>query len=212
VSYRPAVGGWPWACGLSLYELVSLGRHRWWWNLHWTVWREFRGLDIPATVQRHGGENPGELAYGETPTVTLTRILELANLPAGSRVVDLGAGRGLTVLACGLLGYQASGIELLPEYVERSRRAALRLAVGVDFLQGDMLELSWPAGELYLLNSTAFPKTFRDKLLRRLGGIKRKALIATYDWELPAETFERMVSLRLPVTWGTVLCSVHKLA
>jgi protein-L-isoaspartate O-methyltransferase len=183
-------------------EVLRFGHCGWWWKLRWAVWREFRDLDIAAIV---GGES-ADLSYGETPTVTLARILEVAELTPGARFVDLGAGRGVTVLAAALMGYSASGLEIVGEYVLRARRAAQRLAVEVEFRQQDFLQGEWPEGDLYLMNSTAFGEDMRDKLTERLRELGSQSMIVTYDWSLDPTHFEEQNALRLPVTRGTVMC------
>ena len=206
---RPKMGGWAWALGLSFVELCSLGLQPWWWRLHWAMWREFRDLSITETVRLHGGESPGSLAYGETPTLTLHKILELSGVPLGSRFVDLGSGRGVTVLGACLLGYEARGLELVGGYVERARRAAERLDISAEFVLGDLLKHQWPEAELYLLNSTAFSPEFREALLERLTKVG-DALLVTYDWSLPSEEFVELRAHRFPVTWGTVMCRFYR--
>ena len=42
------------------------------------------------------------------------RLLELADLPAGARILDMGAGAGEAVLLARQLGYAAEGIDLAP--------------------------------------------------------------------------------------------------
>ena len=58
------------------------------------------------------------------------RILELAELPAGASVLDLGAGAGETVALLRSLGFRAEGIDLAP----RSPQVA----------QGDLLRAAYP--------------------------------------------------------------------
>ena len=58
------------------------------------------------------------------------RMLELAGLPVGASVLDLGAGAGETVALLRGLGFRAEGIDLAP----RSPRVA----------QGDLLHAAYP--------------------------------------------------------------------
>lgn len=199
-----------WAGGLSLLEVLRFGPCWWWWRLRWAVIQEYRGFDIQEVVSRHTAGGAQELSYGETPTVTLARLFELADLEPRARFVDLGSGRGLTVLAAALMGYEACGLELLEEYVKRARNVARRLKIQAEFRHSDILEEPWPEAELYLLNSTAFPQGFRDRLTPRLASLQRASIIVTYDWELSDEFFQEISSLRLPVTLGTVLCRLYQ--
>ncbi len=199
-----------WICTLSAMEVLRFGTCRWWWQLRWATSQEFRGLDIRQVIEQYRQGDPGELSYGETPTVTLARILELTELPLGSGFVDLGAGRGTTVLAARLMGYRSGGVELIGEYLERAQRVAERLKLDVDLRHGNLLELDWPEGDLYLINSTAFPEGFRESLADRLEQLPPNTFIATYDWALSPERFEEQSALRLPVTRGTVDCRIFR--
>lgn len=202
--------GLPWALALNLYELAVFGFQPWWWRLHWAAFRGYRGLDPGRIVRGMGADNPGALAYGETTSLGLRRILEWAGLRPPARILDLGSGRGLVVFASLLQGFESHGIEIVPEYVQRARKVARALNLPADLRQADMLEAEWPEADLILINSTAFPFDFRHSLLPRLADSSRSTSIVTYDWALPEERFKLAVSGRLPVTWGTVLGRLYK--
>lgn len=72
------------------------------------------------------------------------------HLPAGARVLDLGAGFGSYVLAAREAGLDAIGIELAPFEVEFARRRSRRLRpqdeADTVYLQGDVRQLALPAG------------------------------------------------------------------
>ena len=67
--------------------------------------------------------HPGGIAHTR-------HLLDLASLPAGARILDLGAGAGESVLLMRELGYDASGLDLSPraEFVQ----------------QGDLLQTGLP--------------------------------------------------------------------
>lgn len=166
-------------------------------------------MDISQVVHKYGGEDPREYSYGETPTITVNAIADLAALSRNSRIVDLGFGRGLPVLAWTCLGFRGAGVELIPEYTERALATANRLGLDVDLRTGDILTADWPEGELYFINSTAFGESFREKLREKLLDLPADSQVATYDWEL-GEGFQETNQQRLPVTWGTVVCRIFR--
>lgn len=199
-----------WGTSLALFELCTVGRRAWWWRLHWEMFRQFRGLDPDRLVRDLRGNEPGSLAYGETPVSTARRIFELTKLPAGGRVADIGCGRGLVVLAAAQAGYQASGVEYFAQYVSRARSVAERLDLAVDLVVGDFLEVDLPEADLYMVGSTAFPEHVREVLAPRLASVSPPgAVVVTQDWFIEHPGFSRQGSLRLPVTWGTAVFTPH---
>ena len=71
------------------------------------------------------------------------RMIELAGLPAGASVLDLGAGAGDAVRLLHALGYEAKGIDLAPR--------------GENVTQGDLLHTPYPDGSFdAVLSQCAF--------------------------------------------------------
>lgn len=206
------VDPWEWARALALEEASLLQGYPWWGPLHREMRRSFGDLDPCAVTGLPEGQDPGALTYGETPAGTTYQLLRFLNLAPGSRIVDLGSGRGLVVLVAGLLGYQASGIELIEVYVERARQAGASLDLAVTFTQGNFLETAIPAAELYFVCSTAFPEDLRETLETRLAeAMPPASRVVTLDWHLADPRFAVEEAVRLPVSWGPSTFLVHRL-
>ncbi len=93
------------------------------------------------------------------------RLLALAALPVGSRILDLGAGEGESLPLLRSLGYEAAGLDLAPR------------GPGVE--KGDLLHAPWPDASFDgLLSQCAFflsgdlPGAYREAWrLLRPGGV-----------------------------------------
>ena len=116
---------------------------------------------------------------GQTHT---RRMLELAALPRGARILDMGAGAGETLRLLRALGFDAVGVDLAPR------------GEGVE--QGNFLHLSFPDGSFdAVLSQCAFfvsgdvPGALREanRLLKRGG----KLLLSDVFFEAPLPLMER---------------------
>ena len=110
------------------------------------------------------------------------RMLELAELPRGARVLDMGAGAGEALRLLRALGFDAAGVDLAPH------------GEGVE--QGDFLHLSFPDGSFdAVLSQCAFyvsgdvPGALREanRLLKRGG----KLLLSDVFFEAPLPLLKR---------------------
>jgi len=204
------MGAVTWNLSLHLYELARLGGHGWWWRLNYSHWRAFRGLHPMRIAKELVKQGTRSFAHGETYAVTVAKIIQTAALKSTERFVDLGSGRGLPALTAASLGFSSTGIEYIGSYVKRCNRVAQELALPARFVQGDLLSTDWPAGELYLISSTAFPIPFREALQEKLEQLPLGTKVVTQDWVLPPPF--RLETLQvLPVTWGTAKTCYHRL-
>lgn len=151
---------------------------------------------------------PESLAYGETPAVSVLRILEVSGLPPGGSFLDLGAGRGLAACVAACAGHPATGLEYFQEHVRVARSVAAELELACRFEQGDFLSAPLPPADLTYACSTAFGEATREALGRRLAeALPSGARLATLDWIPDPGAFEALQSFYVPVTWG-VACAV----
>ena len=103
-----------------------------------------------ASAQQEGGEpgaprlhQPGkDVQWVPTPPALVEKMLDLARLTPKDRLVDLGSGDGVLVIAAALRGARARGIEYEPSLVEYSKRKAAEAGVSrlTRFIRGDIFE------------------------------------------------------------------------
>ena len=78
--------------------------------------------------------------YRATPMAAVERMLDLAEVGPGTRLLDLGCGDGRIVLAAAKRGAQALGIDIDPERIALARTEARKagLETAARFEEGDL--------------------------------------------------------------------------
>jgi SAM-dependent methyltransferase len=102
------------------------------------------------------GQAGKDVIWVPTPDAVVERMLDMAEVKRGERVVDLGSGDGKIAIAAAKRGARARGIEFNPDMVEVSKRNAKQAGVEVDFQQGDIFKADFTDADvvtLYLLPS-----------------------------------------------------------
>jgi SAM-dependent methyltransferase len=76
--------------------------------------------------------------------VMAERLADAADLQAGERVLDIATGTGNAALAAARCGCRVTGIDYVPELLERGRTRAAAEGLDVDFVEGDAELLPFP--------------------------------------------------------------------
>lgn len=177
------------------------------WRAYWS-WNPDKVLDnLPLEEKRD------TLAYGETPAVSVLKILDICHqhFPQAETLLDLGAGRGIIAMTAACNGWEAIALEYLQEFLDRSEPLTRRLGWPVYWMQADFLATRLPKSDIIHVAATAYPQATRDSLADILAEqCGEDQGIVTQDWILDEERFEAMVSIRLPVTWGSSCFTLHK--
>ena len=114
-------------------------------------------LVLCVTVQRGGAINKLEEIFDDdylhtlpfmTPQQTereVAFLLEALQLPQGGRVLDIGCGYGRHAMEIAARGYKTVGLDLSLPLLIRATDAARRVGVNVDFVHGDMRDMTFDA-------------------------------------------------------------------
>ena len=74
------------------------------------------------------------------------RLVDAADLRAGTTVLDVATGSGNSALAAARCGCEVIGVDYVPELLERGRVRAAAEGLPVEFMEGDAENLSFPDG------------------------------------------------------------------
>lgn len=113
------------------------------------------------------GQRVNELVYGELPIFSALWLFWRAGVRRGSRVLDLGAGRGRPLIAAAWLGAaEARGVELLSAHVDATERVLA--SAGIRLETGDVKHAALATPTHVLLNWCGLSDETRSALELRL--------------------------------------------
>jgi SAM-dependent methyltransferase len=105
-----------------------------------------RPADLAAIKQRQRATwaSGDYSAVGALIVSVAERLVDRADLRAGSRVLDVATGSGNTAIAAARLGSDVVGIDYVESLLERGRERAAAERLHVDLRQGDAEDLPFP--------------------------------------------------------------------
>ncbi|WP_141619556.1 class I SAM-dependent methyltransferase [Myxococcus sp. AB036A] len=159
-------------------------------------------------VLQASGQIFKELMYGEMPVHTGVWLFWKAGLGPGSRLVDLGAGRGRTLLAARWLGAEARGIELMQHHVDLAREPVEK--AGAQLIVGDATRADLQDATHVFTNWTALTPRTRARLVERFRTCRPGTRILTVTRPVEAPGFTLLSKHRLLFTWGLEHVWIHE--
>ena len=141
-----------------------------------------------------------ELTYGATPMSVAVYVLWRAGLSEDGSLLDVGAGRGLVLLAARLLKAEARGIELVESHVVAVRDALRWVGATIEAGDGEGEDLF---GVTHIFCAwSAFSEGTRHRLTRdwRRAAPGTRVIVLTHPLVGEGFLFER--SMKVVVPWG----------
>src|SRR5262245_38863686 len=101
-------------------------------------------IEAFKNVQRAGWTYFIPLETWTTPPAA--RLVRLAGVRAGQRVLDAACGTGVVSVTAARLGAQVTGLDLTPELLARAKENAALAGVDIPFHEGDVEKLPFKDG------------------------------------------------------------------
>jgi SAM-dependent methyltransferase len=140
----------------------------------------------------------GTVPFVVTPDEVVERMLRIAEVGPGDRLIDLGSGDGRIVIrAAQKYGARGTGIEIDPSLIARSVASAQAAGVAsrVDFLAQDLFDADLSRASvitMYLLPEVNL------KLRPRLLALAPGTRIVSHDWDMGDWQADETQELRVP--------------
>lgn len=181
-------------------------------------------LPLPPTVTEttaaerapRVGQPGKDVIWLPTPDEMVVKMLDLAQVAPGERLVDLGSGDGRIVIAAAKRGALARGIEYDAEMVAHSRRLAAQAGVDVELVQGDIFASDFSHADvvtMFLLDA------LNERLRPTLLAMKPGTRVVSYrfgmaEWEPDAtitgelyDTFLWRIPAQVAGEWKAVIAN-----
>jgi len=151
---------------------------------------------VLAQTQTWGWDD-GTVPYVQTPMEIVERMLRMAEVKSGDRVIDLGSGDGRIVIEAAKRGASGLGVDLDPSLVKLATENAARAGVAdkaqfrvMDLFDADLSGATVVA--FYLLPE------FNEKLLPRLLKLKPGTRIVSHDGGIGDWHSDEKLEMRAP--------------
>jgi hypothetical protein len=145
-----------------------------------------------------GARGQEEVPFITTPDNVTLAMLEIAKVGPQDYVIDLGSGDGrIIVTAARRFGARGLGLEIVPDLVERSRRAAQAAGVAdrAHFREQDLFKADLaPASVITMYLLPEVNLQLRPKLLKLRPGTR----VVSHDWDMGDWTPDRTITLDVP--------------
>jgi len=153
---------------------------------------------LPASAQPQSwGWDDGTVPYVQTPMEIVERMMRMAQVGKGDRLIDLGSGDGRIVIEAAKRGATGLGVDLDPSLVRQATENAARQGVGerARFEVRDIFETDLSGATVvafYLLPE------FNAKLLPKLLRLKPGTRIVSHDGGIADWPPDERLEMRAP--------------
>jgi SAM-dependent methyltransferase len=146
--------------------------------------RTFTLAALAATLACSAHAQGEEVPFVTSPDNVTLEMLRLANVGPRDHVIDLGSGDGrIVILAAKRFGAKGLGVEIVPDLVERSRRAAADTGVAdrVRFEAQDLFQTDLsPATVVTMYLLPEVNMQLRPRILALRPGTR----VVSHDWDM----------------------------
>jgi len=158
----------------------------------------------------------GQEPYGETPLVTLQKIMRRVGLTKDDVVYELGCGRARTCFWLSLwLGCETVGVEHVDEFVAKATKLKNRFSVSnLCFIESDFLDVDWSPATVCYLYGTCLSTEAIFKCIEKVKTLKMGTKIVTISYSLleykNVPYIKLVESFEVAFPWGKTDCFIQE--
>ena len=191
---------------IKFKEFLKWGMNKTWLKIQFLLFREYF-LNSPFSIIKKYANKNDDFIYGETPLLTLDRILNDAGVTSDDVFVDLGCGRGLTLFGAYLSkNMKCVGIDLIEPFIKKGKKIALELKTDkIEFITNDITTYDFSTGNVFFIAGTTFDEELINKVAKKLSKVKANTKIISLSQKINAENFKVMWKKKYQFSWGDTL-------
>lgn len=171
----------------------------------------------PFTISRKDTEQfllPEDLTiYGETPWITIEKILKRISIKESDHFFELGFGTGRTLLFVNrFFNIPVTGFELIPTFVEKAQRINQTMPgnkpvnlLNLDWFTGDLTK-----GTIFYITGTCYSDEQIELMLEKMREIPDDSYIITTSFPIQQENIIQIEELSCLYSWGKGTVFIHK--
>lgn len=196
---------------IKLKELIKWGGNLTWIKIQFLLLREYF-FSSPYSIIKKYGDGSENFIYGETPLLTVDRILCDAGITQDDTLIDLGCGRGLMLFGAYLSkDIKATGIDIVEPFIEKGNRIASALKTDkVRFKKIDINDYDFSLGNIFFIAGTTFEDDVLKKITKKISQIKGNVKIISLSQKIDNEHFPVILKRKYQFSWGDNLVYIQE--
>ena len=145
-----------------------------------------------------------ELTYGEAIWKSIDKVMKYIDPKPNQKFYDLGCGTGrICFLASIKYNLKATGIELLPTFIDNARRISHKFNLeNISFIQTDWLEYDFSDADIIYVAATCLENDTLILLTEKIQGLNVGTYIISVSHQINSHKMQLMKKMSLPFSWG----------
>ena len=183
-------------------------------RLTWELWKRYawgRAYQTALKGRPKNYKNRGALTYGETPRFVMEKIKTWSKIGPNDLFLELGSGTGHFSLWLAMSARcQATGVDLVSEFVQNANTIAKRLSLSAQFVESDLFEYSWDEADLIYLTATCFTDEQVAQLAHKCNEIKKGAKFVVLTHQIQAQDLDLCEMWVEDFSWGVATVFLYQ--
>ena len=196
---------------IKIKELLKFSANKIYIKLQYLLFCEYF-FTSPYMIIKRNKNAGGNFIYGETPILTMHKILEDAGVSSEDLLVDLGCGRGITLFGAYISkNMHCIGVDLIEPFITKGNKIVQKLKTDkIKFVNCDILTYDLSKGNVFFIAGTTFEDEVISKIALKLSALKTGSKIISLSQKINADGFRVIYKKKYQFSWGDTLVYIQE--